>query len=145
MINYIYLICPFVTIILCQIIKFCGEYLITGKFNISRLFNGNGGMPSTHTSFISSVTMLIGFKLGFDQPFFAFCLIVSLIIAYDGMGVRLESGKQANAINIIVENLSKTNFKIKHLKEQLGHEPLEVFMGYVFGTLMALIFSFIIF
>ena len=71
----IYLICPFVALITCQLIKFLGELIKYKKVNIYRLLNGNGGMPSTHTTFISSITMLIGFKLGFDSPFFAFSFI----------------------------------------------------------------------
>lgn len=133
----IYLICPFVALITCQLIKFLGELIKYKKVNIYRLLNGNGGMPSTHTTFISSITMLIGFKLGFDTPFFAFSFITSLIIAYDGMGVRRESGKQANAINIL---LKKEKISL-NLKEQLGHQPLEVIIGYLYGTLIAFLFS----
>lgn len=136
--NYIYLICPFVSLITCQLLKFLGELIKTKKVNIRRLFNGNGGMPSTHTTFVSSIAMLIGFKLGFDTPIFALGLITSFIIAYDGMGVRMESGKQAIAINKLVK---KDKLKINHLKEELGHEPLEVIVGFVFGTFMAFIFS----
>ncbi len=138
--KYIFLICPFVSLILCQLIKFFIELIMSKKVNIIRLFNGNGGMPSTHTTFISSITMLIGFKLGFDTPIFAVALIMSFIVAYDGMGVRMESGKQANAINLLVEN-QKLN--IVKLKEKLGHKPLEVIVGYIFGTVMAYIFSII--
>ncbi|MBP3460961.1 MAG: divergent PAP2 family protein [Bacilli bacterium] len=133
----LYIICPFVALITCQLIKFLGELIKTKKINIYRLLNGNGGMPSTHTTFISSIAMLIGFKLGFDTPLFALSFITSLIIAYDGMGVRRESGKQANAINIL---LRKEKISL-NLKEQLGHQPLEVIIGYLYGTLIAFLFS----
>ena len=95
--KYVYIICPFIAIIICQLIKFLVEIIKYNKVNIYRLFNGNGGIPSTHTTFISSITMLIGFKQGFDTPLFALAFIVSLIIAYDGMGVRLETEKQAKS------------------------------------------------
>lgn len=135
--KYMYIICPFVALITCQLIKFVGELIITKKINWYRLINGNGGMPSTHTTFASSITMLIGFKLGFDTPLFAVALITSFIIAYDGMGVRMESGKQAVAINKI---LKKEKLNIKNLKEQLGHKPLEIIVGYIYGTLIAFLF-----
>ena len=135
--EYIYLVCPFISLLICQLIKFLIELIKYQKININRLFNGNGGMPSTDTTFISSITMLIGFKLGFDTPIFALALITSFIISYDSMGVRLESEKQAIAINKLGK-IKKINF---NLKEQLGHQPLEVFVGYLFGTIMAFIFS----
>lgn len=137
--KYIYLICPFVALISCQLLKFLGELVKYKKINIYRLFNGNGGMPSTHTTFISSITMLIGFKIGFDSPLFAISLVTSFIVAYDGMGVRRESGNQANAINIL---LKKEKIPL-NLKEQLGHKPLEVIVGYMYGTLVAFLFSLI--
>ena len=83
--------------------------------------------------------MLIGLKEGFDTPIFALAFIVSLIIAYDGMGVRLETEKQAKAINELGK-LKKLNFK---LKDKLGHQPVEIMMGYILGTIMAFIYSFV--
>ena len=135
--KYVYIICPFIAIIICQLIKFLVEIIKYNKVNIYRLFNGNGGIPSTHTTFISSITMLIGFKQGFDTPLFALAFIVSLIIAYDGMGVRLETEKQANAINELGK-IKKLNFK---LKDKLGHKPIEILAGYILGTFIAIIFS----
>lgn len=140
--KYIYIICPVVTLIICQLIKFTIESVKYKKFNWGRLFNGAGGMPSTHTSFSSSLTMFVGFTLGFDNPIFAVAFVFTCIISYDAMGLRFESGKQAEAINMIVDQVFKTKAKktFKRLKEQLGHKPLEVLMGYVLGTIMAFIF-----
>jgi hypothetical protein len=135
--KYIYIICPFVSLISCQILKLLFELIKNKKLSMYRILTGNGGMPSTHTAFISSITMLIGFKLGFDNPLFAFTFISSLIIAYDSMGVRLESGKQAHAINELAK-FHNLNFK---LKEELGHNTLEVIVGYIYGTIIALLFS----
>lgn len=135
--KYIYLICSFSSLIICQLIKFLVELIKYKKINIYRLFNGSGGIPSTHTTFISSITMLIGFKQGFDTPIFAVTFIISLIIAYDGMGVRLETEKQAKAINELGK-IEKVNFK---LKDKVGHQPIEIIVGYLLGTIMAFIFS----
>ena len=141
--KYIYIICPFVTLVICQIIKFIIEAIENKKMNFARLINGCGGMPSSHTSFSSSVTMLIGFEMGFDTPLFAACLIFTFITAYDPMGLRWESGKQAEAINLIFDSFVRGKPKkgFKRLKEQLGHKPLEVIAGMLLGTIVALIFS----
>ena len=65
--NYIYIIIPFVAAISAQIIKFTGESIKYKKLNWERLFNGNGGMPSTHTSFSFSLTLTVGILQGFDS------------------------------------------------------------------------------
>lgn len=130
--EYVYLICPFVSLISCQLMKSLIELIKYKKFNVYRLFNGNGGMPSTHTAFVSSITMLIGFKIGFDTPLFALAFTTSFVISYDAMGVRQEAGKHAKIIN----NLMKE----KKLKEELGHKALEVIIGYIYGTIMAFLF-----
>ena len=131
--EYVYLICPFVSLISCQLLKSLGEFIKYKRFNIYRLINGNGGMPSTHTAFVSAITMLIGFKLGFDTPLFALAFTTSFVISYDAMGVRQEAGKHAKIINNLINE--------KKLKEELGHKALEVIVGYIYGTLIAFLFS----
>lgn len=140
--HYIYLVCPFVTLIICQILKFVIEAIQTKKYNWSRLFNGSGGMPSSHTSFSSSITMLIGYTMGFSNPIFVVSLVFTLIVAYDAMGLRLESEKQAQAINMMFEQMEKGKWKngFHKLKEELGHQPLEVLVGLLLGTTSALLF-----
>ena len=137
--DYIYLICPLVTLMVCQLIKFSIESIKEHELKWDRLFNGSGGMPSSHTSFSSSITMLIGWTLGFDSPLFAMSFVFMGIVCYDAMGHRLESEKQAAAINILVNELFKNSPKvvIKQLKEQIGHEPLEVLVGFILGTVMS--------
>lgn len=144
--EYCYVICPFVAVITCQILKFVIESLKSKRFIWGRLINGNGGMPSSHTSFSSSLMTLIGIKEGFSSPIFALAMIVTIVTAYDAMGVRWESGKQAEAINSLIDKLIKGKPKkaFKHLKEQLGHKPLEVFMGFLYGSFIGYLFYSII-
>ena len=144
--NYKFIIIPILTLILCQIITFSIESIKSKKLKWGRLFNGSGGMPSSHTSFSSSLTVLMGLQFGFDSPLFAIPLIFTLIVAYDAMGLRFESGKQAEAINLIVDELFENNIKLNFgkLKEELGHQPLEVLGGFILGTISAIIFNIII-
>lgn len=142
--EYQYLICPFVTLVICQLIKFTFESIRDHKLHFGRLFNGTGGMPSSHASFSSSITMLIGYRNGFSSPLFAVALIFTFITAYDAMGLRYESGKQAEAINILFDELISikkgTRGRFKKLKEKLGHKPLEVLAGLLLGTTISLFF-----
>jgi len=141
---YKYIVCPFLALIICQVIKFSIESIKNKKIDIGRLFNGSGGMPSTHTTFSTALTMLIGYEEGFDTPIFAVALIFTCITSYDALGVRWESGKQAEVINIIWSELMKGNKKaFRKLKEQLGHQPLEVLVGALLGVVVSSIFSLI--
>ncbi len=143
-----FLIVPFVTLIIAQIIKFIIESLFEKKLKWGRLFNGSGGMPSSHTSFSFSLAMMIGFNEGFNTPLFALALVISFIVAYDSLGLRKESGLHAEALNKIGDEIFSTrNYKIgfKHLKEQLGHNPIEVIMGMILGMVTSSIFTFLVF
>ena len=142
--QYKYLVVPFITLIVCQTLKFSLESITNKKIIWGRLFNGTGGMPSTHTSFSSSLTMMIGLNLGFNSALFAIALIFTLIVSYDAMGLRMESGLQAEAINKIFDEIFKDD-NITKLKEKLGHKPCEVLGGMILGITSALFFTYIIY
>ncbi|HHW69204.1 MAG TPA: divergent PAP2 family protein [Tenericutes bacterium] len=137
-----FVIVPIITIVICQTIKFFLDAIEHKKFRWARIFNGTGGMPSSHTSFSSSLTMLIGLSENFKGPLFAVSLIFTLIVSYDAMGIRAASGLQAEAINKMADKVYKITpkEKIEKLKEELGHQPLEVLFGYLLGIIMALVF-----
>lgn len=138
--HYKYILVPLITLFLCQFIKFLIESIKCHKLVWGRLFNGSGGMPSSHTSFSISITFLIGLNLGFDSALFASSLVFSLIIIYDAMGLRQQTGKQAIAINRLLDHVFEDKC-YEHLKEQLGHRPLEVLAGIIFGILCALLLN----
>ena len=142
--KYLYIIVPISTIIICQFIKFFVEAIITKKFNIDRLLNGAGGMPSSHSSFVTSLTTIIGLTKGFDSVYFAICLIFSLVVMYDAMGVRYETGKQAEILNVLVKGNKTFKEKTILLKEKVGHMPIEVFCGGILGILVAAVFYYFI-
>ena len=141
--NYKYLLVPLITLVICQTLKFMIESILCKKLVWGRLFNGTGGMPSSHSSFTISLTTMIGLNVGFDSPLFAMCLVFATIVCYDAMGLRMESGKQAEAINMIFDQISKDG-DFKRLKEKLGHKPEEVLGGIILGILSALFFTYVV-
>jgi len=146
--EYKYIFIPMISLIICQIIKFTMESLKYKSLEWNRLINGAGGMPSAHASFSFALTAIIGFDNGISSPMFAVALIFSMIVCYDAMGIRFESGKQAEIINDlaeIVEKEKRHRITFEHLKEQLGHKPFEVIMGIILGTIVAMIFNIYIF
>ena len=136
--KYKFIIIPFISLIISQIIKFIIESIKYRKLCFARLFAGSGGMPSTHSSFVSSLATSVYFEVGMTSIIFAITLVFSLIIIYDSMGVRYEAGKQAEVLNDIVEKI-KFPQNIKALKEKVGHKPIEVLCGVIVGMTTALI------
>jgi len=123
-----------------QVIKILLELIRKKKLNL-RLLMSSGGMPSSHSSFVTAVTTVIGLTEGFDSPIFALGAIVSLIVMYDASGVRRAAGNQAKVINDLIASIENPNIKLdKKLKEMLGHTPVQVAAGAVLGIAIALIF-----
>lgn len=143
--NIKFILIPAITLIFCQIIKFAIDSIKNKKLMWGRLFNGSGGMPSSHTSFSTSLAFLMGINFGFDSVFFAVPLVFTMITAYDAMGLRMQTGMQAEAINWIVDELFEKGAKVgyKKLKEEVGHKPLEVFGGILLGIISACVFNMI--
>lgn len=123
---------------LAQIIKVPLELLIRKQLNWAILFSP-GGMPSSHSALMTGVTVGIGIQSGFDTPIFALAVAVSMIVIYDATGIRRQAGKQAKVINQMIEDLAHGHpLREQELKEVLGHTPLEVLGGVVFGIAVAI-------
>lgn len=136
--DYNYVIIPIITVIFAQITKFVVESFIYKKINLIRLLDGSGGMPSSHSAFVFSLVTVIGIGEGITTSIFALSFVFACITAYDAMGIRYETGKQAEAINQIVDELNiETQFS--ELKEKIGHKPIEVICGIVFGIITSII------
>jgi acid phosphatase family membrane protein YuiD len=98
---------------------------------------GNGGFPSTHTSVISSITLLIGFEHGWGTPLFGLAAAISYIVIIDAVGIRRAVGENAHWINLLAKGSAR-------LREKQGHTRMEVVGGLAVGTLLAWVFSFML-
>lgn len=88
--------------------------------------------PSFHSGLATSVTTMVRLSEWFNSVLFAVCFAFSLLVAYDAMNIRFESGKQAKCINEIRSSLSSALLGSLNreerlpLKERLWHTPIEV-------------------
>jgi acid phosphatase family membrane protein YuiD len=106
-----------------------------------RLFVGTGGMPSSHSAFVSTMAASIGFTAGWDSPVFLLALGLAVIIMSDAAGVRRAAGQQAKILNAIIDDLySSKPVPPKRLKELLGHTPVQVLVGALLGIGVAVLF-----
>lgn len=101
-----------------------------------------GGMPSSHAALVSALATGLGLTQGFDSPYFALAVALSMIVTYDAQGVRRQAGEHARALNVIIaELLSGHEIEEKHLSEVLGHSRMEVFAGVLFGIAVMLLWK----
>ena len=107
------------------------------RFNF-KWFVGSGGMPSSHVALTCGLTTSIGLFYGFDTGLFALAFTVLVITMFDAQGVRRHSGKQAEALNKIFDDLyAHKGIQPDRLKELFGHSPMEVFAGGFVGIVVA--------
>lgn len=125
---------------LAQVLKTAIDLALNRSFNPERLV-GSGGMPSSHSATVCGMTTAAAMHYGIDSFELAVCFVFSLVVMYDAMGVRRETGKQAKLLNnILLENPLKLNgeFLQEKLKEYVGHTPLQVAAGAILGIGLAL-------
>lgn len=135
-----YLYIPLITWLVAQMIKF-GIAVLQGKYRPSLLFS-SGGMPSVHSATVASLATVALIEGGPNSPLFGITGVFAAIVMYDSLGVRRAAGEQAKVLNLLIEDLStngavKTPKKYGHLKEILGHRPLEVAIGLMLGVAVA--------
>ena len=110
------------------------------RFNF-RWFVGTGGMPSSHSAGASALATSVGVTYGFDSALFAIALIFTLIVMFDAQGVRFATGKQAEILNKMLEDIYwKKKLDEEQLKELIGHTPVQVFAGAFLGIVVSLLF-----
>lgn len=144
-----------------QIIKTILTWFRFRELRAERLF-GAGGMPSSHSALVCSMTLAMAKMEGFDSPLFGLTFAFAMVVMYDAMGVRRAAGEQAKVLNKIIFShvFDQLNEEIeqgfayregeerqegadqqKELKEYLGHTPMEVLGGMLLGVLIASVMS----
>ena len=131
-----------------QVLKTIIDCALNKSFNAERL-TGSGGMPSSHSATVCALTTSEALCYGFGSFEFAVSFVVAMVVMYDAVGVRRETGKQAKLLNWM---MSENPFKLKinelnaeivqeTLKEYVGHTPLQVVAGAVLGIGIALLMN----
>ena len=135
------LICALVAWLVAQVLKVLIEWIITHKFDFRR-FVGMGGMPSSHTAFLVSMCTMIASREGLGSTAFAISLALTIIVIYDAMGVRYQTGKQSHVINRMLHRMLVEGKPLgdAELQELIGHTPTEVFFGAIIGLIVPIFF-----
>lgn len=127
-----------------QALKIPTYWLVEKELDWQRFF-GSGGMPSSHSAFVTSLALMVGATEGFDTAAFAIAVVLAAIVMYDASGVRHETGVQGQVLNEILQKVFVDGEPITdvELKELVGHTKVEVAGGFLVGVLTALGFIFL--
>ena len=104
-----------------QVLKTLIDFALNKSFNAERLV-GSGGMPSSHSATVCGLTTAAALKYGAGSFEFAISFILAMVVMYDAVGVRQETGKQARLLNSI-------------------HTPIQVVAGAILGIVLALVIN----
>jgi len=133
-----------------QILKMV-VYLLTHKHKkpmeaIQTAIWRTGGMPSSHSALVCSLTTSAGIKQGISSDFFIFSLIFALVVLRDSLGVRRAAGLQAKALNTLGKQAAeKLGLEFNPVQEINGHSMMEVLVGGILGVLIAVGFYAVLF
>ena len=120
--------------LIAQAAKVVLEAVFRKRFRPS-LFFANGGMPSSHTSTVTTLALSVGRAEGFDSSLFSLVLVFSLFVIFEATGLRQEIGKQAELLNDLMDRaLAGEKFPGDRLRELMGHTWAEVGGGMVVGV-----------
>jgi acid phosphatase family membrane protein YuiD len=129
------LLIAFITWAIAQAVKPFIGYLITRTFDW-RMFFSTGGMPSSHATLVTSVAIGVGLIVGWATPLFAVAAVLAVVVIYDAAGVRRQAGIHAQTINVLVQEVLQGHpISETQLREVLGHTPIEVFGGVLWGSI----------
>ena len=125
-----YLATPFFAWLMAGCIKFSINTILSKRLAFDLI--GYGGMPSNHSSIVTSVAAIIALKEGLQTPAFSVALALAFIVILDASSLRQKIGEHAKILNKLEENT--TNIK---LRERVGHTKLEILAGVLTGILSA--------
>jgi acid phosphatase family membrane protein YuiD len=125
--------------LIAQVFKVLIDLLKTRRLNLIKILD-TGGMPSSHTSLVTTLTIGVGSESGINSAIFSVALIFSLYFIFEATGLRQEVGKQARVLNEMVDEMLLTHqFNARRLRELVGHTWIEIYGGFVVGVAVALI------
>lgn len=156
------LIASLIAILVAQLVKIPIAYFSKNNRASIKLAVSTGGMPSSHSAAVSALITALILQYGVDSPFTAIAITFGVIIMFDAMGVRRQSGEQGIVIEKLIKDLEKQktipkmtfsdpddgeDLQLEELvvNKYLGHKPAEVLAGLFTGVLTAIIVDIIIY
>ncbi len=132
---------PYLSGLACQLIKIFNHWIMRKrfKFTLNNLLE-LGGLPSAHSSATITLTTLIAIYYGIESPLFIISLFLSIFIMGEAFVVRGVISRHSELIKKLAEINPQKGLAPSNLPGKIGHTPLEVVVGVIFGVFFALAF-----
>ncbi|AQS53358.1 hypothetical protein BW727_100988 [Jeotgalibaca dankookensis] len=136
-----------------QIIKFPIAFLLKDSKTSLSIVTTTGGMPSSHSAGVTALITALILEYGYASGYVAIATTFGVIVMFDSMGVRRQSGEQGIVLADMFAELKKLSHqhnseetpidKKMIIKKYLGHKPTEVIVGLLTGIFIAFIVNLI--
>lgn len=129
-----------------QVLKTIIHAILNKKLVWERMF-GDGGMPSGHSATVTSLAVFTALRCGFGSFEFAVAAILAVVVCHDAMGVRRETGRQAEVLNDLLDAFQKIyeeKISEEKLKIFVGHTPMQVLAGITLGGVNAILMNWLL-
>jgi acid phosphatase family membrane protein YuiD len=133
------LIIPICSWAIAQLLKVVVVLLQKKQLNLSYLVS-SGGMPSSHSAFVSALATSVALIEGLGSVAFGISTIFALVVIYDAAGVRRSVAQQSIVLNRIMAEIRSRRPLIelgRDLKELVGHTQMQVVVGVLLGIAVA--------
>ena len=101
-------------------------------------------MPSAHAATVCGLAASTALTRGGGSAEFVIALFLAIIVIYDAMGVRYETGQQAGILNRLRkrdEAEGKAVIQEKPLQEKMGHTLPEIIAGCAIGITVGILLA----
>jgi len=153
------LIAAMAAIFISQVTKIPVAYFLKRPVTITLMFS-TGGMPSSHSAGVTALITAIIIQHGFDSPLTAISATFGILVMFDSMGVRRQSGEHGIIINELIREIHLLTKSITvgdldndlqediengsmQSSEFLGHKPIEVLFGIAYGIILSVLIYYI--
>ncbi|MDD6255034.1 MAG: divergent PAP2 family protein [Eubacteriales bacterium] len=108
----------------------------------------SGGMPSSHSATFTGLTFSCLLLYSAHSTEFAISLMLAIVVIYDSMNLRMETGKLGAAMNKLHErdkNAGLEQVSDGKFEEKAGHTLPEVIAGICIGIIVSSILTLLVF
>ena len=114
----------------CQLFKVIMSSMRTRTLAWPRLF-ATGGMPSSHTAFVTALTTAMGLRAGFTSELFAIACVFSMVVVYDTIRARGAIQINSEALRQVVAPMPEASRP--ETAHDVGHTLAEMGVGLLVG------------
>lgn len=122
----------------CQLFKVVYYSLKDRKIELGYV-TATGGIPSSHSAFVTALSVTVGIRNGFTSDIFAVSAVFSIIVMYDAVRLRGIVQRQSKLLNRLTSRYHPEEHE--NLREMIGHTPVEIVTGVLVGGLVSTVLA----